>query len=185
MKFEYQRTVVAYHGCEKVTLDKVLLGNDGLKKSQNTYDWLGEGIYFWEYGLGRATNWAQANKKHPAVLGAIINLGNCFDLLDVENTRLLKEFYDLYRDTCQKQGVEMPKNQGKDDDLLLRKLDCAVINWVLTTLSKDTKTEYHTVRCVFSEGERAYDGSSIRMKSHVQIAVRNTEAILGYFKPEI
>jgi len=127
MKFEYQRTVVAYHGCEKDTLDKVLSGKAGLKKSQNTYDWLGEGIYFWEYGLGRAINWAKTNKKHPAVLGAIINLGNCFDLLDVENTRLLNQFYNIYRDTCQEQGVEMPKNQGNDDDLLLESLTALLL----------------------------------------------------------
>jgi hypothetical protein len=45
---------------------------------------LGSGIYFWEYGYDRAMQFAleqQARGKiaTPAVVGAIIQLGRCFD----------------------------------------------------------------------------------------------------------
>jgi len=34
----------------------------GVKKSQNDYDWLGSGIYFWEYGADRALRFAHDQK---------------------------------------------------------------------------------------------------------------------------
>jgi hypothetical protein len=39
--------VLAYHGCDASTASQVLNGKP-FRKSQNVYDWLGEGIYFWE-----------------------------------------------------------------------------------------------------------------------------------------
>jgi len=60
-----------------------------------------------------------------------------------------------------------------------------VINWCLDFLEKEEKQHYHTVRCLFSEGSTVFEGSKILAKSHVQIAVRDDTAIVGYFKPEI
>lgn len=48
---KYDRTVIAYHGCDVETAERLLSG-EPFKPSQNDYDWLGEGIYFWEYGRG-------------------------------------------------------------------------------------------------------------------------------------
>lgn len=42
---KYDRTVIAYHGCDTTTAEEILAGAT-FKKSQNNYDWLGEGIYF-------------------------------------------------------------------------------------------------------------------------------------------
>lgn len=82
----YQRTVFAFHGCDRRLRDAVLTGKKRLNASLNTYDWLGSGIYFWEHGPMRALEWAMqqskrkgAKIKEPAVVGAIIQLGNCFD----------------------------------------------------------------------------------------------------------
>lgn len=44
----YQRMVIGYHGCDAATADVVLSGNYSLQPSDNDYDWLGKGIYFWE-----------------------------------------------------------------------------------------------------------------------------------------
>ncbi len=55
----YQRIVIAYHGCDAALAKKVLAGKAELKPSTNTYDWLGEGIYFWEHGPQRAYEWAK------------------------------------------------------------------------------------------------------------------------------
>ena len=84
----YQRIVVGYHGCDAAVAQRVLAGKARLNVSTNAYDWLGEGIYFWEHGPQRAYDWAveQARRqgvrvKKPSVLAARIDLGVCLDLL--------------------------------------------------------------------------------------------------------
>jgi hypothetical protein len=61
----------------------VLLRREQLKPSGNDYDWLGSGIYFWEYGDRRALDWATGIAKRrphivetPAVIGAHIDTWN-------------------------------------------------------------------------------------------------------------
>jgi len=49
-RLNYQRTIFAYHGCDSTVAELVLLGHFRLEPSHNDYDWLGAGIYFWEYG---------------------------------------------------------------------------------------------------------------------------------------
>ncbi|HEY0093198.1 MAG TPA: hypothetical protein VGB96_02685, partial [Archangium sp.] len=78
--------VVAYHGCDAAVAERLLQG-EPFKPSANDYDWLGAGIYFWEYGADRALQFAREQtvrgKIHtPAHVGALIQLGNCFDLMD-------------------------------------------------------------------------------------------------------
>ena len=115
-ELSYQRTVIAYHGCDESVVTGVLVQGVRLAVSANDYDWLGRGIYFWEHGPRRALEWAQwrarvfKNIRKPAVLGAFINLGNCFDLLDTNCTRLLAEMFPLYRQACARSGLSVPKN---------------------------------------------------------------------------
>lgn len=190
-ELKYQRTVIGYHGCDDAVARRVLLQGKKLKQSENDHDWLGRGIYFWEHGPQRAYEWAQHLKriKKPAVLGALINLGNCFDLLDTTHTQLLAALFPLYRQACEETDTPIPVNRpakGEDpDDLILRHLDCAVINWCLDFLEEEEKQHYHTVRCLFSEGAPVFEGSKILAKSHIQIAVRDETAIFGYFKQQI
>ena len=54
-------TVLGYHGCQKEFAGGVRSGQITFaqwKPSQNQYDWLGEGIYFWEGSRTRAEQWA-------------------------------------------------------------------------------------------------------------------------------
>lgn len=193
-RLDYQRTVVGYHGCDTAVTEAVLLGQRKLQTSHNSYDWLGSGIYFWEYGPNRAMQWAvEISKrrpdkiKSPAVLGGLIHLGFCFDLLDVRFTDYLRDLFPIFKKTMEDQGTPMPKNEGlpgHPKELVLRKLDCALLNWAIPVLEAQTGQTFHTVRGVFQEGEPAYEGSAIKRKSHIQIVVRDTNAILGYFKPE-
>jgi len=92
----YQRIVVGYHGCDAAVVERVLAGKALLRLGTNAYDWLGEGIYFWEHGPQRAYEWAieqtkfgAAKVRNPSVLAARIDLGVCLDLLDTANARLL------------------------------------------------------------------------------------------------
>lgn len=190
----YQRTVIGYHGCDRSLVEGVLLSRKNLNASHNDYDWLGEGIYFWEYGCQRAMDWAGGISrrrpemvKKPAVIGAHIHLGVCFDLLDVRFTAMLADLYPLFESTLKKQGAAIPENEPAhetDRDLVRRKLDCAMLNWAIPQIEKALQVRFQTVRGVFQEGIPAYPGSGILKKSHIQVAVRDTGCILGYFLPE-
>jgi hypothetical protein len=187
----YQRLVMGYHGCEREVRDQVLAGKESLKTSANDYDWLGRGIYFWEYGAERALEWAENLKrrgrlKNPSVVGALFYLGNCFDLLDVRYTRLLGAAYLEFLDTLEASGKKLPRNSPltpEDPDFLLRRGDCAVINWTVDRLEEAAGDSFQTVRGVFQEGEPAFPDSYIRQKSHIQVAVRDPSCIVGYFLP--
>src|SRR5690606_9876002 len=108
-----------------------------LRPSENAYDWLGHGIYFWENNYQRALQFARDLKenppkgkenliKKPAVLGAVLDLGYCLDLLDSKYLEFLKESFDVLCDNVQEVGLPLPKNNASPSgDLLRRNLDCA------------------------------------------------------------
>jgi len=183
---KYDRTVIAYHGCDAETAERLLHGEQ-FKKSQNDYDWLGEGIYFWEFGADRAFKFAQDQQRRgkvakPAVVGALIQLGRCFDLMDTHFTEELSIAFEMRKHALDRAGQPMPTNAGKTPDKLLRQRDCAVLNYYLSRLEQ-TQVRFDTVRCGFVEGPTAFEGSGIRHQSHVQIAVRNPACVVGVFRP--
>lgn len=115
-----------------------------------------------------------------------MQLGNCFDLLDVQYTKSLGAAYPEFKKVLKSSGKEFPENSQAapdDPDFLLRRGDCALVNWTINLLEKKTSLThiFHTVRGVFQEGDQAFPGFYIKEKSHIQIAVRNTSCILGYF----
>lgn len=191
----YHRTILGFHGCDESLLRRVLLEHQPLAPSENDYDWLGRGIYFWEYGPERAFDWAcevarrrPERIRTPAVLGAIIQLGNCFDLLDLRHTRALRQAHAQFVQTLGREESMVPANTRRakqDADFGLRKLDCAVLNWWLNSWANSQGVPFDTVRGVFQEGDPAFPGSGIRLKSHVQVSVRNPGAVLGYFNPTL
>ena len=150
----YARTIYGYHGCSATTAESVL-GGAPFKPRETAYDWLGAGVYFWEYGLDRAWRWAkQRHPDEPAVVGAHLQLGNCFDLLDTRFTDILKELAPIYAERIKATGGDLPQNTGKG--LKARFLDCAVLNWSLSFLEAQGQL-YQSVRCAFSEGDPVYD----------------------------
>jgi len=70
--------------------------------------------------------------------------------------------------------------------LLLRDLDCAVLNFHLREFD-DARClggpYYQTVRGVFVEGVPGFPGGSIFTKTHTQVAVRDPTGMVGYFRP--
>src|SRR6478672_8052167 len=97
----FARIVVGYHGCTAPFARDLLLGRKPIadwQPSVNEWDWLGRGIYFWEHAPERALRWARdrysGRRQKPAVLGAYIQLGRCFDLLNEAITALLVESYE-------------------------------------------------------------------------------------------
>lgn len=81
----------------------------------------------------------------------------------------------------------MPVNESGgsgDFDWLRRHRDCFVLNSVLPFSERLQNRTFHSVRGVFQEGDPAFDGAGIKLKSHIQIAVRAPQAILGHFRPD-
>lgn len=178
--------IFGFHGCSLKTYQNVLYEGKTLKKSENKYDWLGNGIYFWENSYSRALEWAR--KKYcedAAVVGAIIDLGCCLNLTDYHSSEILKKGYELLSAKCRQAGVPIPQNgkENKRGDVLLRDLDCAVIQQLHTYNQEQGKTGYDSVRGVFWEGEEIYPGSGFREKTHTQLCIVNPNCIKGYFRP--
>ena len=188
MSLYHPSRVIGFHSCDKEVGLKVLNGKDFLKPSKNAWDWLADGIYFWEENPGRALEYAveSAAKKQfnlvristPFVLGAVIELGNCLNLVEKESLQILTAAYKGLKKTLDTSKDSLPKNKGDN-----RALDCAVIKYVHQSNLTESKPAYDTVRCAFPEGGEAYDGSAITSRLHIQIAVRNTACIKGIFLP--
>jgi hypothetical protein len=104
--------VLGFHGCDKIVADEIIShSNKHLERSTNEYDWLGHGIYFWENNPARALEYATFLKDHPertskdkkpiakpAVVGAIIDLGYCLNLLEAHSLDVVKQGYMICAD---------------------------------------------------------------------------------------
>ena len=177
--------VFGFHGCNQETYEKVLYKHESLKKSDNKYDWLGNGIYFWENSYQRAFEWAKQRYENPAVLGAIIDLGKCLNLTDDFSANILRRGYEILKLKCEATQNEMPKNRtGRSKtDILLRDLDCAVIQQIHEYNRDMNAPGYDSVRGVFEEGSPVYPGSALREKTHIQLCIVNPNCIKGFFSP--
>lgn len=48
--------VLGFHGTDKTIVHNVLNGKNDLKSKNNSYDWVGHGIYFWDNSPSRASS---------------------------------------------------------------------------------------------------------------------------------
>jgi len=191
----FPQIIIGFHGCDKKTADNVINQKTSLYGSENNYDWLGHGIYFWENNYQRALEFAKEIKgtgrtvknpiHEPAVIGAVINLGHCFNLLETESLQIVQAAYELFIRSQEKAGYPIPVNKplSNGKDLLLRNLDCAVIESIHAYNKEKGENTYDTVRGVFFEGEDLYPNAGFKEKNHIQICVRNPNCIKGFFYP--
>lgn len=167
------RVVVGYHGCSEQTAGAILAGQP-FHLSANEWDWLGEGVYFWENAPTRAQDWArQRFGAEAAVLEARIRLGRCLNLLDTKHfADIVRVYYTIVAELSA-QGLPVPEN--KPDGR--RYLDQRVLNLYCRIHGDITQRPYQTVRGCFPEGEPIFPGSGILSKTHVQVAVRDSRCI--------
>lgn len=179
----FARIVLGYHGCSTAFAEELFSGTKTVAEwqpSENTHDWLGKGIYFWEHSPERAEQWARARHgDRGAVIGAVLQLGDCFDLTDVAKTRELQQVHAQVEHEARERGHALPTNAGGDRDLKKRALDC----WIINTHLDNEKESIQTVRGAFWEGPDLYQGAMLREQTHIQIAVRDPSCILGIFQP--
>lgn len=172
--FDYHRTVIAFHGTNRVTARRLVAGQP-FEASTNDDDWLGHGIYFWEYAPQQAWWWAERRYgKDAAVVGAMIRLGRCLDLFDPTNIELLSQAHlELNRG-----GQPLPKNANKH-----KRLDCAVFNFLYDRLGQNGFVVDST-RAVFvpmqdAKIPRLWDRSGVFRGGHIQLCVREPRHILA------
>jgi hypothetical protein len=186
---------LGFHGCDKSLRDQIIVGKKIQYKSNNNWDWLGHGMYFWEYIPLRAYEYAllmrdnphrsRSKIETPSVLGAIIDLGQCLDLLDSSFLKMAKQAYEELKKSVESAGFDMPMNIPieNETDILIRNLDCAVIETIHKIHKEGKKEPFDSVRSVFFEGSCLYDNAGFKEKNHIQICVRNPNCIKGYFIP--
>lgn len=161
-----------------------------LKVSENEYDWLGSGVYFWESDPWRALAFAhdamknsrlsKGKIKKPYVVGAVIDLGVCCNLLEVDALDEVARASELLTAAFKAANVPLPRNSGAG--MGYRRLDRAVIEQVHVIRTAVDLPSYDSVRAAFIEGEPLYKGAGFNRKNHIQLAVRNLDCIKGYFR---
>jgi hypothetical protein len=177
--------VLGFHGCDQSVADDLLNGKDFVP-SANDWDWPGSGTYFWEAnplrGLEFAKEWHSRGKiTEPAVVGAVIDLGFCLDLISSTGVAAVKAAHEDFVAYVREAGKSVPINR-LGPDRLLRDLDCAVINHLHKVRDAARLPAFQTVKAVFIEGDRIYDEAGFFEKTHIQLCVRDKSCIKGVFR---
>lgn len=166
-------SIVGYHGCQ-ASIATRLLNGEPFRVSENDYDWLGSGAYFWEYAPYRARDWSQQRYGADwAVLSATIRLGDCLNLLDTDYFADLRAVYEKTAANLQSLGIPVPSNRRGAN-----RLDRLIIDR-FCELYQTRGEHFDTVRGCFGEGDPIFDRSKLLSHTHVQIAVRNQACIVG------
>jgi hypothetical protein len=168
-----QRALVirGYHGTSARQAAVIL--RDGFVASDNDYDCLGNGVYFFEDGLVQARAWARrAHPSEPAVVQADIRLDDCMDLKDglAWGPLLAQAHHEVLR-VSREQGLPLPRQTSAT-----RRLDRVVIEFMVVILAREG-IRIRVARGVFAEGAPAFPGSYLSEGSHVQVAMRDTDLI--------
>jgi hypothetical protein len=184
--------LLACHGCDATTRDDLVMRRLlKLEHSQNEYDWLGPGSYFFESDPQRAMSFARASAGHPerlytkrpiatpAVVGAVICVTSCLDMATQVG---LDEFADVLEHLRQ---TNTPIAQNDTVNPLLRRLNNQVFT-SLHALRHDLEYErYQMVRGAFVQGAALGDANSgFNRDNHIQLAVRDPDAVVSWFVPK-
>lgn len=193
--------LIVYHGCDVTTRDDLVSGRLAqLDQSNNHYDWLGPGTYFFEGDPERAYRFAEAcasqpEKRYsarpisnPAVVGAVLQIFCWLDLTTQAGLRAYSQAYQTMVAGLAAAGAPVPKNRpasADDPDSIYRALDNAVFTWLHQSRANEqpSRPAYQAVRAAFHQGERLAPSSGFYSNTHVQIALRDNACVIGWFLP--
>lgn len=192
--------ILAFHGCDITVRDRLVKGRLArLTPSANRYDWLGDGVYFFEGDAERALGFAEASRQHasklysarpivsPAVVGAVLCVSQCRDMTTLVGRREYQSAMAELKVAQHLSGRPMPVNRpadAEDESMLLRGLDCAVFNIGHEMRQRDGHPPWQLVRAAFYQGRPILDGTEFRTGTHIQLALRDQRCVLGWFLPE-
>ncbi len=193
---DYHRTVVGYHGTGLTAALRIVNRVENFRWSERDYDWLGRGIYFWEYAPKQALAWARLRQrqyqkkktKTPederrateplAVVACMIRLGFCLDLTEPQNVKYIADTFESYKENIESAGDPLPTNKWQ-----YRKLDRAVFEYAYGIIEEsEPNLKVDTARGVYvpkDGSKRVWEGSWISRDTHIQLCVRNPASLLG------
>lgn len=124
--------------------------------------------------------WAEQRygQQDAAVVGALVRIGRCIDLLDPSNADLLKKAHEDLDLAMRSTGQRLPKNANNH-----KYRDCAVFNYLFATLGQ-SGLKLDSTRAVFvplgAKGlPRLWDRSGVFRGAHIQLSVREPNNILA------
>lgn len=165
------RFAIGYHGTSVAALERIR--TEGFRLSRKWWEWLGDGIYFFQDGPEHAREWAlRKHPSEPAVVRALLvwHRDRALDFLD---TASAEEVSRRFQESLDRTGLP-PLRQEPGSKL--RPLDCGLINLVVAELEAESRP-VHVVRAPFPEDEPIVPNSAITERGHVQIAVRDPAVI--------
>ena len=176
---------LGYHGCDE-EIGHALIEGEEFIPSENDYDWLGHGIYFWEANPLRALQFAEDQVKRgrikkPFVVGCALSLGNCIDLMSEQSILGIKQAYQELSEDLSLLGKAIPQNTGGPDEVF-KNLDCAVIMWLHKLIAEADYSPADSLRGLYHEGKPLYKNAAFYEKTHIQLCIRNLDCIKGVFK---
>jgi hypothetical protein len=193
---DYHRTVVGYHGTGLTTALRIVNRLESFRRSEKDYDWLGGGVYFWEYGPKQALTFAKIRQQQYkrkrkktaeddrrateplAVIACMIRLGFCLDLTEPENAEYLADIFKSYKESMELAGATLPTNSHK-----YRKLDRAIFEYAYRVIEEsEPNSTVDTARGIYvptAAAPRIWPGSWISRDTHIQLCVRNPASLLG------
>lgn len=161
-----------FHGTTLEAAQSILA--TGFRQSDEPWDWLGTGVYFWQDAPLRAYQWSvewsriKGRSGVPVVVQADVNLDGCLDLLDIFWDGPIKkasaDFLQLLT-TLDKKDL---KNKPGGRNLM----DCAFFNFLAESL-QEKGVPVRSIRAAVTEGQALFPESPIHDRSHIQVAVRD------------
>ena len=148
------------HGCDRPVAETLLTGTRS--RPAKTIRIGSDPVFIFGKPIrsGASSSHVNGNAREkiadPYVVGAVIELGFCLDLISSNGVAAVKSAYEDFRAYAEQAGnVSLPKNRGGEDKLR-RELDCAVINHLHNVRHVAALPRFDSVRGVFIEGARIY-----------------------------
>ena len=153
---DYHRTIVAYHGTTVSAANRLVNGG-AFKPSNKIHEWIGNGVYFWEYAPKQAWWWTkdQRGNTNPAVVGAMIRLGELPGSARSGERPMAQRHPRRYDREVQADRIPVPKNVRDR-----RNLDFALLRPGVLTLRRHTDAGGNLPRslCPDRQGETSQAG---------------------------
>lgn len=127
-------------------------------------------------------NASRSRCVNPFVIGAVLDPGNCLDLLEADSIRLVEQAHRAMHDELNAEHRPLPVNRRAGTDYPLRYLDCAVINFLHQDIQEAGLPRFDSVRAAFVEGAPIYKGVGFHRHTHTQICLRGSASIIGCFR---
>lgn len=190
-----------YHGTTKELAERIL-SEQRFLISQNPYDWLGPGVYFYQESPIKALVWAQrfsidekSRGSEPAVLEVEIDLSKSFDIFKPENQAVLREVHQKTSGepvSRQKRPVlrridgqrfHVFESRPLDHDRLVGNnfVDAVTVGRALQMMATRCNLRYDCARYFFWEGMEAYAGSYFYDHSNIQLCIIGPDDADGQF----